>query len=139
MAKRMDAGGPAEEALPQTGCGGDVARETRSMMARQKDCMAETVGDVALALKETANQLGQGGSPSLAHYAGCAAEKLESTAALLKERDLGQLARDAEDFARARPLLVAGGALAAGFILARLLAGGSSTPGAGAGGPEEGA
>lgn len=139
MMKPQGDGDPAKEVLAQTGCGGDVSQEARSMMARQKECVAETVGGVALALKETANQLSQGGAnPSLAHYAGYAARKLETAAVALKERDLGQLARDAEDFARARPLLVAGGALAAGFILARMMAGGISSPGDGGSRPEEG-
>ncbi|MGH9904058.1 MAG: hypothetical protein ACRD8U_00580, partial [Pyrinomonadaceae bacterium] len=58
---------------------------------------------------------------SVAMFARRAAEGLAGFSGSLRQRDVDSLLAQAQDFARRRPAVFLGGALATGFVLARFL------------------
>lgn len=99
--------------------------EAKAMMRdaaeSQKKRAADGLGEVAQALHETARHLGPSDSSVTARYADMAAEQVERMAQFLRSSDWKDMAGDAERFARRQPALFLGGAMAAGFVLARFL------------------
>lgn len=85
----------------------------------QKGKVASRLSGVAEALHETAKTL-ERQNASVGRYADLAAQQVDRVSQALKERGVEQLMEDAEDFARNQPMLFVGGALAAGFFLARV-------------------
>lgn len=100
-----------------------VRQRTGTFLRQQKVSAARQVGAVAEALRATAENLRARDSGALASVAGNAASGLDRFAGVLRSRDIDALFDDAWRFARRRPAVVAGGAAAAGFLLARLFKG----------------
>jgi len=76
------------------------------------------------ALRQTSSQLradGSSASPQMAGLIEAAAERVEQLGGYLEHTDGDRLLRDAEDFARRRPWMVAGIGLLAGIAAARFL------------------
>jgi hypothetical protein len=105
----------------------DVQQSAKEKLAREKDRAADTVGNLAGALREAVR--GPGGSDErAAHMAEWAADGLESVSATLRSNDLNAMMRQAESFARSQPVAFFFAAAAAGFLASRFLkAGGSSS------------
>jgi len=101
----------------------DARAMVRDMAEQQKHKVAARLGGVAQALHETARTL-QKQNATAGRYAGLAAERVDRVTQALQERALETLVEDAEDFARRQPILFIGGAMAAGFLLARVVRGG---------------
>lgn len=97
-----------------------IANNARSMAEEQKSRGAARIADIAQALHSAADQMAED-VPFAADYVHSAASKLEETSRTLRERSVEDLARMAVDFAEERPMLYVGGAVAAGFLVARLL------------------
>ena len=76
---------------------------------------------VAHALRTASDDLQSQGQPMVAEYSRYVAEGLESMANSLGRRDVDELVGSVEDFARARPVAFLGGAVVAGFALARFM------------------
>lgn len=93
----------------------------RNMAEGQKTRAAEGLGSVAHALHETARTLSSEQQAVTARYTDMAAEQLERASRLLRDKDWDDLMAEAERFARQQPTLFIGGAIAAGFFLARFL------------------
>ena len=93
----------------------------RSAADEQKNVAAERVGGVARALGVASDDLHDQGQSLVAGYSRHVAEGLESMAQSLSRRSLGDLVEGVEDFARERPVAVLGGAMVAGFALARFM------------------
>jgi len=87
---------------------------------QRKTTAAESLGNVAGALREAAQKLEEGAGP-LGSYAGGAADQVDKVARYLREKDLQALARDTETFARRHPEVFLGGAFLAGVLAARFL------------------
>lgn len=82
------------------------------------------------ALRESGKQL-EGRSSTLASYVTSAASHLEQFSGGIRDRDVNQIVRDVERFARQQPTLFLGGAFVLGVAAARFLK--SSGPDAGTG------
>jgi hypothetical protein len=111
-----------EEAKERAGRLLDEAKErARSAIDERKQGLAQDVGDFAHALRASASDLQEHDKGYVAHYVEQAAGSVEQIADTLHRQDLGDFMRHTEDFARRQPGLFIGGAVAAGFALARFL------------------
>ncbi len=70
--------------------------------------------------RELANKIGEHGGP-LGGYASSAADTLEDWASTIKDKSVEDLIDDGREFARRSPAVAVGIAVAAGFVLSRLL------------------
>lgn len=102
--------------------GGEMREAALSLVDDQKARLAETVHGFALAFRRTATALQQEESRIASRCADQAAAQLDRAAAALRERQLAGILSEAEALARRQPALFIAGAVAAGFILSRLLA-----------------
>jgi gas vesicle protein len=95
--------------------------EIQRFAAQRKQEAASFLKDVSNALDQVTSKLDEQGHDRIARYAGAAAEKLRQVGDDLPGRDLGQLMRQAEQFARERPAVFLGALFIAGFGAARFL------------------
>lgn len=104
-----------------------------SMLEERKRALADEVSGVERALRRTATQLRDEHQSTVGRYAEQAADGLEHLSHALREQDFDALIEKTEDFARRQPGVFLGGAVAAGFLLARFLksSGRRVAPGAG--------
>jgi hypothetical protein len=93
----------------------------RSVADQQKHAAAGRVEGVAHALRRASDDLREQGQPMIAEYSRYAAEGLESMAQSLDRRDVDDFVEGVENFARERPVAFLGGAMVAGFALARFM------------------
>jgi hypothetical protein len=113
----------------------DMSGRVRSAADEQKNVAAERVGGVAHALRVASDELRDQGQPMVAEYSRHVAEGLESMAQSLSRRSVDDLVGGIEHFARQRPVAFIGGAMVAGFALARFMK--SSAPRSERGAPYE--
>jgi polyhydroxyalkanoate synthesis regulator phasin len=99
----------------------DMRRQARSAAMDQKNVAASRMEGVAHALRAASDDLQNQGQPTFAEYSRHVAEGLESMAESLGRRDVDDVVGSVEDFARARPVAFLGGAVVAGFALARFM------------------
>jgi hypothetical protein len=97
-----------------------VKQQARDFAERQKQAGAEQIGGVARAVKGTAEQL-ERELPFAAEYVRQAADSLEGAADTLRQKSVDDIAHSIADFARQQPAAFLGGAVLAGFVLARFL------------------
>ena len=101
----------------------DQMREAaQSLLQEQKERMAEAVHGVADALRHTAHTLEHEENVAVARYADQAAAQIDRFSESLRNRDLRDLLSNVESFARRQPSLFIAGAVAAGFVIGRILA-----------------
>jgi hypothetical protein len=86
----------------------------------QRERAASGLGSMVGALRESSRQL-EGQNATMASYVGDAASQLERFTGGIRERDLNQMVRDVEMFARERPAIFLGSAFALGLAMARFL------------------
>jgi ElaB/YqjD/DUF883 family membrane-anchored ribosome-binding protein len=102
---------------------GDQLRDTaQSVLKEQQDRAADTVHGFADALRRTADTLESEENRAFARYADQAAAQIDRLSETLRGRQLADLLAEAEDFARRQPSLFLAGAVAAGFVIGRILA-----------------
>jgi hypothetical protein len=99
----------------------DMRHRARSAAMDQKNVAASRIEGIAHALRTASDDLQTQGQPTVAEYSRYVAEGLESMAESLGRRDVDDLVGSVEDFARARPVAFLGGAVVAGFALARFM------------------
>jgi hypothetical protein len=92
-----------------------------SIADQQKHTAVSKVEGVAHALRRASDDLREQGQPMIAEYSRYAAEGLESMAQSLDRRDIDDFVEGVENFARQRPVAFLGGAMVAGFALARFM------------------
>lgn len=96
----------------------NVASQAREQVSSQfdsrKDKAVETIGNVASAIRDTSDKL-KGVGP-LGDVAGRAADGIESVAEFFEGKQIGDVVRDVERFARREPALFLGAAFALGLI-----------------------
>ena len=90
----------------------------------QKDRVADRLSEVARAMHDTGRTLTQHNATA-ARYAQTWASRVEGVADSVKEKSASELVSQTEAFARRQPALFVGTAVAAGFLLARVLQGGA--------------
>jgi hypothetical protein len=100
--------------------------EARRIAHQQKEAGADRLGEVAGAVHGAARSL-EAGMPQMASYVHDAAVRLEDAAQTLRLRNVDDIVSEISRFARTQPALFFGGAMLAGFALARFLK--SSAPG----------
>jgi hypothetical protein len=98
-----------------------AGESARSAADQQKNMAAERVGGVAHALRVASDDLEGRGHPQVAEYSRQVAEGLDSLAQSLSRRSVDDLVAGVEGFARERPVAFMGGAMMAGFALARFM------------------
>jgi hypothetical protein len=94
-------------------------------LSTQKDRATDGIGTIAQAVRTATRELRGDKHDTLAEYVERAADQLERLSAGLKERNVGELLREAQNLARRRPVLFVGSAFALGLLGARFL---KSTP-----------
>jgi hypothetical protein len=99
----------------------EVRDRARSMAADQKSAAAGRMSGIAHALRSASDDLEGQGQPMVAEYSRYVAKGLESMADSLGRQDLDDLVGSVEEFARSRPVAFLGGAVVAGFALARFM------------------
>jgi hypothetical protein len=99
----------------------DVKEQVRATTAKQKDAAAEQIDGWAHALDTASDDLRDRGQESAAAWVRQAAAGLARASGTMRERDIDALFGTVEDFARRQPVVFLGGAVVAGFGLARLM------------------
>ncbi len=97
-----------------------IANNARSMAEEQKARGAERIGNIAQAVHGAADEIAKE-VPLAANYVHAAADKLDNASRTLRDSSVDDLMQMATDFAEERPFVFLGGAVAAGFVLMRLL------------------
>jgi hypothetical protein len=99
----------------------DMRERARSVVDQQKQAAVGRVDGIAHALRTASDELRDQGQPMAAEYSRYAAEGLDSVARSLERREVGDFVNSVEQFARERPAAFLGGAMVAGFALARFM------------------
>ena len=100
----------------------DAARSAaESLLEEQKRQIADRVSGIAGALRSAAPLLHESQSHVIAGYVEEAATQVDTLSRTMRERHWGELVADTEDFARRQPTWFVLGAVAAGFVIGRLL------------------
>ena len=92
-----------------------------NQLTAQKRRVAGGVGGIADAIRKTGGTLAENDSVDVRPYLDAAAEQVERLSSYIDERGVDELVEDVEGFARRRPALFFGGALALGFLAARFI------------------
>ena len=108
-------GEKAQQVRGQAGTGIRQQLDSRSTQA------GEQVSATADAIRRVGKQLGEEGQEAPARYAAQAAQPVERLGRYLTEADGQRIIRDAEQFARRRPMVTAIGGVALGFVVARFI------------------
>ena len=112
----------AADAREETARVASQAREQASQLAaRATEQTAQRLTSLAGALRQAARQLESDDAAGFGRYAGIAADQVEKASGYLEGKDLGQLVRDTQTFARRHPDLFLCGAFVAGVMLARFI------------------
>lgn len=106
-----------------------VQEQAKSQITQQKDRVAQSIGGIALALRQTSQNMQNVDQAGVAQYVDTVAERFEQASSFLKDKDLPEIVEEIEDFAAREPVLFLGGAFALGLVAARFLK--SSNPGSG--------
>ena len=99
----------------------DVKDRARSLATGQKSRVADRMGGLADALRTGAHRLDEKGDRGTARYVEQAGDSIAWLSDELRDRDVDDLVAVTRDFARQRPAAFFGGALVAGFFLARFM------------------
>jgi hypothetical protein len=99
----------------------DVKEQVRASATKQKDVAAQQMGGLAHALQTASDDLHGRGQDTAAAWVRQVAAGLERASGTVRERNVDDLIGSVEDFARRQPVAFIGGAVAAGFGLARLM------------------
>lgn len=97
----------------------------KSYVSDRKGYVSETAGGISKALHEAARSLRDERHEDSARFVDRAADQLERFSGRFRDEDTERLMGDAEDYVRSNPAVSIGGALAAGFLLARFIKSGS--------------
>jgi hypothetical protein len=98
----------------------NVGQELSKSAENQKTRGVEAIQNFSHAIRSAAEQL-DSQSPQLARSVHTAAEKVEGLSQNLRNQSVDDLLKAATDLARSQPMLFIGGAVAAGFAMARFL------------------
>ncbi|WP_028749096.1 hypothetical protein [Rhizobium mesoamericanum] len=104
--------------------GDDVAAATdaaKQLASRQKNVIAEKLGGVAAAMERVADELEKGEQRDIGRLTRTLGASMHGLSEQIKDQDLGQVARTAENYGRQQPLAFLGMAALAGFAASRFL------------------
>jgi hypothetical protein len=109
----------AREAASETAS--KAQQEAKARAAKGKDKAASQMDDMAQALRSTGEELRQRDQQAPAQWSDEAAARIEELSQTLREKDVDEMVRDVESFARRQPELFVGAAFALGLLAARFL------------------
>ena len=92
-----------------------------SQLGAQKNRATDGVTSVAQAVRQSTQQLRDNRHETIARYVDQAVDGVERFANRLKEKDVNELVRDAQQFARRNPAVFVGTAFGIGVVAARFL------------------
>ena len=98
-----------------------VRERAGAQLATQKDMATDGIGTIARAIRRTTQELREQRHETMAEYVDRAADQLERLSSGLKNKDIGELFRDAQNLARRQPAMFVGSAFAIGLLGARFL------------------
>lgn len=99
-----------------------LSTRVKTALSQQKDHLATGVIDVAQIVKQSGDDLRGKGLGSLASpYIDQAAQKLADFGTTAQQKDIDEVIRDTENFARLKPAAFVGIATLVGFVAARFL------------------
>ena len=98
-----------------------VKASATTQLGAQKDQATDGLGSIAHAVRQSGQHLREQQHDTIAQYIEQAADQLERFTNRLKDRNVGDLAREAQDLARRRPALFVASAFALGLLGARFL------------------
>jgi ElaB/YqjD/DUF883 family membrane-anchored ribosome-binding protein len=96
-----------------------VRERATQQLSNQKNRATDGLGNIASAVRQSAQPLRDQHHETIASYVGKAADQLEKLSSSLRERDVPELLDDARRFARERPAVFIGASFAAGLMAAR--------------------
>lgn len=108
--------------------------QVKSQLANQKHEASQRLTPIQVALRETAQQLRKQGQAPIAGYADKTSDQVERFSGYLRETEVDEMVEEARGYARSRPAVFLGGALALGFLGARFLKSSSQEAGNGGNG-----
>ena len=103
-----------------------ASAKARGAATKGKDKAAEAVGSLAKMLEDSAGTVDSKFGKQYGDYARSAATTVAGLATTLDKKDLDELAASTRDMVKKNPAIAVGAATVLGFVLARLLKGGSS-------------
>ena len=103
-----------------------ASAKARDAATRGKDKAAEAVGSLAKMLEDSAGTVDSKFGKQYGDYARSAASTVAGLASTLDQKDLDELAASTRDFVKKSPAVAVGAAAVIGFVLARMLKGGSN-------------
>ena len=103
-----------------------ASAKARDAASRGKDKAAEAVGSLAKMLEDSAGTVDTKFGKQYGDYARSAATTVAGLASTLDQKDLDELAASTRDFVKKSPAVAVGAAAVLGFVLARMLKGGSN-------------
>ena len=104
-----------------TGLMDKVRQGATTQLSTQKNRATDGLGSVAEAVRHTTQHLRDQRHDTIARYVDEAATQIERFSQRLREKEVGELMRDVQQFARRRPAVFVGSAFAIGLIGARFL------------------
>lgn len=102
-----------------------ASARARDAASKGKDKAAEAVGSLAKMLEDSADTVDSKFGKQYGDYARSAASTVAGLASTLDEKDLDELAASTRNFVKKSPAVAVGAAAVIGFVLARMLKGGS--------------
>lgn len=114
----------AEELKQQAKASGErvidrTQERAREIFHEQKDRAAHRLGSVSQALHQAGDSLQQRDDKWVAMYAHSAADRVNDLSCMLHDRDLDEMGRDIQRYAKRRPEVFLLGVFVGGFLLAR--------------------
>jgi hypothetical protein len=98
----------------------DKVRDTAAaQLTSQKNRATDGLGSISQAVRQSTHQLRDQEHDVIAHYIEQAADQIDRFSRSLRDKDVGDLARDMQRMAQRRPALFIGGAFAVGLLGAR--------------------
>ena len=94
--------------------------ETGKIVSDKRQVAAEKIGGYSSAIHDSAKSLEEK-DPNIAWFTHRAADRLQTVADYVRDRDLADLRHDAEDIARRHPAVFFGGLFVAGLLIGNLL------------------
>jgi ElaB/YqjD/DUF883 family membrane-anchored ribosome-binding protein len=111
----------SSDAVDDRGLMERIRERASAEFAHQKDRAVDGLHSAAEAVRRTTQQLSETRQEDIAEYARRGADRLDRLSERLTDRNVRDLWRDAQDFARRRPAIVIGSAFAIGVLTGRFL------------------
>ncbi len=96
-------------------------QQARGQFEQQSGLAAEQTEKLAAVMRKMANEFDDQNQPAFSNYANNFARYSDSISHRLREKNLNALMDDAQNYSRRQPAMFVGGAIAAGFLMARFL------------------